>query len=350
MPEKKILALGSGMVAKPCVDYLLRDKKNVLTIACRTLSSTQNIAAGRSSAKAVALDVASPELDHHVAEHDLVISLVPFVHHAAIVQSAIKGNTNVITTSYDSPALKYLTTLCVSRYVGLPPVSWSPRGALLSQQISATFLQDGKVIEISNKDPMNKAVLYHVLDGYSFLACPNRDSVPFRQAYGIAEAHAVIRGSKAWLNEGLKWSHIQQQLTGAASATEVDLLAKVDEVCSFRSPEERSKILAGLKWMGLFSDEVAAVRDSPVGTLRSTGQDMQLPGRTSALELFGEPGGYSAMAKSVGLTCGIAIQLLLDDEPASNKPGVIAPYSREICDPIRVRAEAEGIKLVEHTL
>ncbi|RKL04039.1 hypothetical protein BFJ68_g11224 [Fusarium oxysporum] len=157
-------------------------------------------------------------------------------------------------------------------------------------------------------------------------------------------------GSKAWLNEGLKWSHIQQQLTGAASATEVDLLAKVDEACSFRSPEERSKILAGLKWMGLFSDEVAAVRDSPVGTLRSTGQDMQLPGRTSALELFGEPGGYSAMAKSVGLTCGIAIQLLLDDEPASNKPGVIAPYSREICDPIRVRAEAEGIKLVEHTL
>ncbi|SCO77331.1 uncharacterized protein FRV6_01543 [Fusarium oxysporum] len=319
MPEKKILALGSGMVAKPCVDYLLRDKKNVLTIA-----------------KAVALDVASPELDHHVAEHDLVISLVPFVHHAAIVQWAIKGNTNFITTSYDSPAPEVSDNPLRFKF------SWSPRGALLSQQIFATFLQDGKVIEISNKDLMNKAVLYHVLDGYSFLAYPNRDSVPFRQAYGIAEAHAVIRGSKAWLNEGLKWSHIQQQLTGAASATEVDLLAKVDEVCSFRSPEERSKILAGLKWMGLFSDEVAAVRDSPVGTLRSTGQDMQLPGRTSALELFGEPGGYSAMAKSVGLTCGIAIQLLLDDEPAFNKPGVIAPYSREICDPIRYGYERAG--------
>ncbi|KAK2695609.1 hypothetical protein QWA68_006515 [Fusarium oxysporum] len=310
MPEKKILALGSGMVAKPCVDYLLRDKKNVLTIACRTLSSTQNIAAGRSSAKAVALDVASPELDHHVAEHDLVISLVPFVHHAAIVQWAIKGNTNFITTSYDSPAPEISENPLRFKF------SWSPRGALLSQQISATFLQDGKVIEISNNDLMNKAVLYHVLDGYSFLAYPNRDS----------------------------------QLTGAASATEVDLLAKVDEVCNFCSPEEGSKILAGLKWMGLFSDEVAAVRDSPLGTLRSTGQDMQLPGRTSALELFGEPGGYSAMAKSVGLTCGIAIQLLLDDEPASNKPGVIAPYSREICDPIRVRAEAKRIKLVEHTL
>ncbi|KAF5265206.1 hypothetical protein FOXYS1_3979 [Fusarium oxysporum] len=327
MPEKKILALGSGMVAKPCVDYLLRDKKNVLTIACRTLSSTQNIAAGRSSAKAVALDVASPELDHHVAEHDLVISLVPFVRHAAIVQSAIKGNTNVITTSYNSPAPEVSDNPLRFKF------SWSPRGALLSQQITATFLQDGKVIEISNKGFMNKAVLYHVLDGYSFLAYPNRDSVPFR--------------SKAWLNEGLKWSHIQQQLTGAASATEVDLLAKVDEACSFRSPEERSKILAGLKWMG----EVAAVRDSPVGTLRSTGQDMQLPeyNHVGPRTLWGAWRllGHGQVCR---VDCGIAIQLLLDDEPASNKPGVIAPYSREICDPIRVRAEAEGIKLVEHTL
>lgn len=29
---KKILVLGSGMVAKPCVDYLLRDADNLLTI------------------------------------------------------------------------------------------------------------------------------------------------------------------------------------------------------------------------------------------------------------------------------------------------------------------------------
>jgi hypothetical protein len=33
----------------------------------------------------------------------------------------------------------------------------------------------------------------------------------------------------------MKWSHIQQQLTGATSTAEVDLVAKVDELCSFRS-------------------------------------------------------------------------------------------------------------------
>ncbi|KAF4341307.1 saccharopine dehydrogenase [Fusarium beomiforme] len=447
MTEKKILVLGSGMVAKPCVDYLLRDKNNILTIACRTLSSAYNVSAGRPSTRAIVLDVASPELDHCIAEHDLVISLVPFVHHATVVRSAIKGKTNVVTTSYVSPAIHELEEqakdagITVLNEVGVDPgidhlyaiktigevhdkggkilefhsycgglpapeasdnplrfkFSWSPRGALLSQQNSATFLKDGKVVEISSKDLMIKAVPYHVLDGYSFLAYPNRASVPFRQAYGIPEAHTVIRGSlryegnpalvktlidlgwldtssKAWLKESMTWSQIQQKLTGAASTTEVDLVARVDDLCRFRSPEERGKILAGLKWMGLFSDKVATIRDSPLDTLSEQLDKLCSfqPGErdlvmlqhkfvvqwkdgtkntiTSTLELFGEPGGYSAMSKSVGVTCSIATQLLLDGEHAFNKLGVIAPYSREICDPIRTWVEDEGIKLVERTL
>lgn len=32
MSQKKILVLGSDMVAKPCVDYLLRDPNNNLTV------------------------------------------------------------------------------------------------------------------------------------------------------------------------------------------------------------------------------------------------------------------------------------------------------------------------------
>ena len=71
---------------------------------------------------------------------------------------------------------------------------------------------------------------------------------------------------------------------------------------------------------------------------------------TSTLELFGEPERYSAMALSVGLTCGIATQLLLDGHPALCKPGVLAPYTKEICDPIRVLVEAEGIRVVKETI
>lgn len=52
------------------------------------------------------------------------------------------------------------------------------------------------------------------------------------------------------------------------------------------------------------------------------------------------------MSKSVGVTCGIATQLL-DGHAPLNKPGILAPYSREICDLIRVKVEGEGIRLVE---
>lgn len=68
---------------------------------------------------------------------------------------------------------------------------------------------------------------------------------------------------------------------------------------------------------------------------------------TSTLELLGDPNRYSGMSLAVGVTCGIATQLLLDGHPALTKPGVLAPYTKEICDPIRALVEKEGVKLVE---
>ncbi|KAF9761494.1 hypothetical protein IL306_003790 [Fusarium sp. DS 682] len=386
MPGKKILVLGSGIVAKPCVDYLLRNKNNILTIG-----------------QAIALDFASPELDHYIADHDLVISLVPFVHHAAIVRSAIKGRANVVTTSYVSPAIRELEDqakeagITVLNEVGVDPgidhlyaiktigevhekggnilEFYSYCGGLPAPEASDNPLRF-KVVEISSKYLMTKAVPYHVLDGYSFLAYPNRDSVLFQQAYGIPEAHTVIRGSlryegnpalvktlidlgwldtgsKAWLKESMTWSQIQQQLTGAASTAEVDLVAKVDGLCCFRSPEEREKILAGLKRMRLFSDDVATIRDSPLDTLcaqldKLCGFQLEYD-HVYTRTLWGASRLLSHV-QVCRVTCGIATQLLLDGDPAFNKPGVIAPYSKEICDPIRARVEAEGIKLVERAL
>lgn len=49
-------------------------------------------------------------------------------------------------------------------------------------------------VEISNKDLMIVAKPYFVLDGYKFVAYPNRNSL-FKDFYGIPEAETVIRGS-----------------------------------------------------------------------------------------------------------------------------------------------------------
>jgi saccharopine dehydrogenase-like NADP-dependent oxidoreductase len=137
---------------------------------------------------------------------------------------------------------------------------------------------------------MGEARPYYVLPRYSFLAYPNRDSLPFHEAYRIPEAHTVIRGSlryegnpalvkalidlgwinvesKPWLKDGMTWAQIQQQATGASSSTEIDLVAKIDQLCSFSSPDEREKILSGLRWMGLFSNQAPTVHENLLDTL-----------------------------------------------------------------------------------
>jgi saccharopine dehydrogenase (NADP+, L-glutamate forming) len=115
--------------------------------------------------------------------------------------------------------------------------SWSPRGALLSQRNGARFLANGIIEEIAAEDLMDIAKSYHVMRGYEFVAYPNRDSVPFRDLYGIPEAHTVVRGSlrykgnpafvaalgrlgwldeeeKEWLGEGMTWKQIMGKMLG----------------------------------------------------------------------------------------------------------------------------------------
>ena len=69
---------------------------------------------------------------------------------------------------------------------------------------------------------------------------------------------------------------------------------------------------------------------------------------TSTLEAYGAPGGHSAMALTVGVPCGIATQLVLDG--VISTPGVLVPYTKEICDPLREQLEKEGIGMVERVL
>ena len=126
--------------------------------------------------------------------------------------------------------------------------------------------------------------------------------------------------------------------------------------------------------MGVLSDEPAKVYQNPLDTLcgrldktmsfASGERDLVIlqhtfvvewkDGKTetftSTLELLGEPNGYSGMSKSVGITCGIATQLLLDGSAGFNKPGLLAPHTAEICNPIRELLTPEGIEMVEKKL
>ncbi|KAF8920865.1 saccharopine dehydrogenase [Mucidula mucida] len=433
---KKVLLLGSGFVARPCAEYIVRDPSNELTIACRTLDNAKALGDGLPSTSAISLDVNNTaDLEAKVAEHDLVISLIPYTYHATVIKAAIKGKTNVVTTSYVSPAIRALDAeakaagIIVMNEIGLDPgidhlyavktidevhakggkvkkflsycgglpapecsgnplgykFSWSSRGVLLALLNSASYYADGEQLNIDGKDLMGYAKPYFITPAFAFVAYPNRDSTPFKEFYNIPEAETVVRGTlryqgfpefiKCLVDLGLTWAEVMQKTIGADAATESTLTARIKALCQFPDESEATRIISGLKWIGLFSSEKVKPR---AGNLLDT-LCAQLEGLmkyeqgerdlvmlqhkfvvewadgtmyadtlTSTLEAYGNPIGHSAMALTVGLPCGIATQLVLDG--VLSTPGVHAPYSKEICDPIRAILEAEGVGLVEKVL
>lgn len=86
------------------------------------------MADGLPNAKGISLDVNnSSDLEGQVASHDLVISLIPYTYHAAVIKAAIKAKVHVVTTSYVSPAMRELDEeakkagIVVMNEIGLDP-------------------------------------------------------------------------------------------------------------------------------------------------------------------------------------------------------------------------------------
>jgi len=137
------------------------------------------------------------------------------------------------------------------------------------------------------------------------------------------------------------------------------------------SGSEKERILFGLKWLGLFSATNVQARGSLLDTLCATLEEkMQYgPGerdmvflqhrfavelkdgtkqtRTSTGLWYGEPDGVTAMAKTVGVPCGIATQLVLDG--VISRKGVIAPMTRDVWEPLLQGCETEKIGMVDET-
>jgi spermidine synthase len=92
------------------------------------LKAAEELAANHPRASGVALDVnETAALDLAIAEHDVVVSLIPYIYHATVIKSAIKGKTHVVTTSYVSPAMRELDAeakkagIVVMNEIGLDP-------------------------------------------------------------------------------------------------------------------------------------------------------------------------------------------------------------------------------------
>lgn len=276
--------------------------------------------------------------------------------------------------------------------------SWSSRGVLLALRNQAKYYQDGEIKEVAGPELMAEAKPYFIYPGYAFVAYPNRDSTPYKERYNIPEAKTIIRGTlryggfpeyikclvdigfleeepKDFLKEGEKrtWRDATAKIVGATSDKDEDIIWAIASRTKFASTEEKDRIIAGLRWIGLLSDEPITPRGNPLDTLCATlEQKMQYEEgerdflmlqhrfeienkdgsrviRTSTLAEYGDPKGYSAMAKLVGVPCAIAVQQVLDG--TLSEKGILAPMTPEICRPLMKTLEEQyGVHFREKTV
>ncbi|KAF8523485.1 saccharopine dehydrogenase [Hysterangium stoloniferum] len=463
---RKVLLLGSGYVARPAAEYIARRPLNRLTIACRTLAAAESLAESLPRTATAALEAA-------VAEADLVVSLIPYTYHADVIRAAIKGKTDVVTTSYVSPAMLALDDaaraagitvlneigrdpgidhlyavkticeihdkggklICVPLDLGQvlplvlrrPPLARLhpepaplqvqlvlPRGAPRAAQPRA--LPQPRAADV---DPRRRHTAHaergahqgrrvRLREGYA-----NRNSVPFAELYDIPEAEEVLRGMlrwggfcvfvgvlvgmgrldqepKGWVKEGMTWAEVGAKIVGAKEASESAILAAIASLLP-GDKNTRDQVVSGLRWIGLLGAEKATDRATLLDTLCARLEELMryeqgeqdmivLQHRfgvqwkdggeetlTSTLITYGNPlpGGYTAMALTVGLPCGIATQLVLDGE-IKTKGTCLTPYfgrradgskyagsskeAREMCELLRVKLEDEGVGCVEEAL
>ncbi len=106
---KKVLVLGAGLVSKPGVTYLLKQKDIFVTVASRTVSKAENLVKGFSNGKAIQLNVQDEEnLAELIKNNDIIVSLLPWVHHQKVANLCITHEKHMATTSYVSEGMKKL--------------------------------------------------------------------------------------------------------------------------------------------------------------------------------------------------------------------------------------------------
>ena len=435
---KKVLVLGAGMVSKPLVRYLL-DHNFFVTMASRTISKAEKIIDNHSNGRALELNVKDQDyVENLISESDLTVSLLPYAYHVMVAKFCIKHKKHLVTTSYDSEEMKKLDGLAKEAGIillnetGLDPgidhmsamriihdiekqegkiisfksstgalpsheantnpfgykFSWSPRGVLLASRNPSKWLQDGEIVSYPGEELFENYYIQDVNGIGSFENYPNRNSVPYKDIYGLKDAQTVYRGtfrmtgwcetmrkivSLGWLNDqkiedfsGKTYADLTRYLINVGPNENI-----LDATASHLKLERYSTVIKRLEWLGLFSNDLLPEdKDNPLDylnvltlrkmSLNDNERDMivmhhefiaEFPSSkkyyTSTLIDYGIPYGDSAVARTVALPAAIAVKLILNGR--INLKGDHIPVIPELYNPILNELEDINIRFIEKT-
>jgi saccharopine dehydrogenase (NADP+, L-glutamate forming) len=264
--------------------------------------------------------------------------------------------------------------------------SWSPRGVVLAGKREAQFLMNGGTVRVAPEELFKEYWMADIEGLGEFESYPNGNSLPYIETYDIPAAQTLIRGTyryPGWCDtwvaikklglldepekdlSGLTFAGLTASLVGgSAKSLKKDLAA-------FVGLPEDSEVVGRLEWLGLLGDEKLPLeRGSLLDVLaaRLLEKLVYAPGERDMIVLrhefvakyakrkekllstfvgYGEAGGTTAMAKTVGLPAAIASRMVL--EGRITEKGVHIPVTPDIYEPILDELESVGISFKEES-
>ena len=426
-----ILILGAGKSATVLIDYLLDSaSKHGWTITLGDLdqaAAAQKIK-GQPHAKAVYFNADDATLvNQYIAAADVVVSLLPAFVHPVIAKACVSLGKHFVSASYVSDAMRALHDEAVKKNIillneiGLDPgidhmsamsmideahakgatitaftsytggliapesdtnpwqykFTWNPRNVVLAGQGTAKYLQEHQYKYIPYHKLFQSTVALEVPDYGVFEGYPNRDSLGYREIYGLEHTGTIIRGTlrkagfcKAWdvfVQLGMTDDSYKMEQVSSftwAQFTEAFLPAgqgRLDERLQQFLHITDQEVMDKLRWLGLF-EETPIFETPPAETAYSPAQILQrlLESKWglaagdkdmcvmmhvmeytlnqqhfrqySSMVAIGTDEVHTAMAKTVGLPAAIATERIMLG--LMKQTGVVIPVTADIYVPL----------------
>lgn len=443
MDKRTVLVIGAGRSTTSMISYLLKksEENNLqVVVADMSIDLAEEKIKGHKNGIAIKFDAFDEEQrEKEIAKADIVVSMLPARFHINVAKDCIRFKKSMVTASYISDEMKDLDLavkeagIIIMNEVGVDPgidhmsakriiddvkskggemllfesftgglispksddnkwnykFTWNPRNVVVAGQGGvAKFIQEGKYKYI----PYNKLFRrteFIDIPGYGrFEAYANRDSLAYREVYGLEEIPTLYRGTFRRVGFSRAWNmFVELGLTDDSYVMEgSENMSYREFVNSFLPYHPYNSVEIKLRhylkidqddiaWekfdcLGLLSSEdKVGIKDATPAqilqeilmdkwSLKSDDKDMiimyhkfgfELNGERKQIESYmvamGEDSIETAMAKTVGLPTAITTLKILNGEISTT--GIHIPIDKEVYLPVLEELEEYGIKFTE---
>ena len=438
---KKIFVIGAGLSSSDLIKYIL-DHATALDWTVKvgdlSLENVQKKLNNHPKGIAIRFDINDPkQLKDEVAWADLVVSMIPAFMHPVVAKECLSQGKYMACASYVSDAMKAMDAevkkkgLTFLNELGVDPgidhmsamkgideirnsggkligfistcgglvapesdnnpwnykFTWNPRNVVLAGQGVAQFIENGQYKFIPYHRLYARTRIYSVLNYGDFEMYSNRDSLKYREIYGLNDVQTLMRGTLRKVGYCKAWNVFVQlgatddtyKLPNSENLTYRSFINSFLAYDPKLSVEEKIKkeiaeandpvVFEKLKWLGIFEDKKTKLPNaSPAQILQKLMEeklsldpndkdltimqhifDYEKNGkkfrRTSSMGIIGKDTVHTSMSLAVGTPLAIAIKLLLTGEIKDK--GVIIPTKPNLYLPILKELEEYGIKFIE---